>query len=135
MEESRHRLISIQAARLPPRLVVVDYYSKFPEIDIPHDKTSKSVIASLKRYFLDMVYPKNYAATTCHWQAENSTNSHSILDIKLTTSSSTYTLSYGMTERAVQTGKQILRMAEDNGQDPYIALLDYRNSHVADMTL
>ena len=49
---------------------------------------------------------------------------------KLTTSSPTYAQSNGLSERAVQTVKRTLKKADD----PYIGMLEYRNTPVTGMT-
>ena len=36
-------------------------------------------------------------------------------------------------ERSIQTVKSLLRKATDNGSDPYIALLQYRNAPISDL--
>ena len=52
----------------------------------------------------------------------------------VTTSSPTYPQSNGLSERMVQTMKLLIKKAEMDGRDPYLALLEYRNSPVAGMT-
>jgi len=44
----------------------------------------------------------------------------------LVTTSPRYLQSNGMTERAVQTVKMLLKKAKVDGKDPYITLLQYR---------
>ena len=39
-------------------LVVIDDYSRFPDIDIVHSTSPKAVIPKLDRIFASMVYPK-----------------------------------------------------------------------------
>ena len=51
-------------------------------------------------------------------------------DFKLTTSSPTYAQSNGQAERAVQTVKNIFKKSTLGGTDPYIALLEYRNTPI-----
>ncbi|XP_064479478.1 uncharacterized protein K02A2.6-like [Ornithodoros turicata] len=45
-----------------------------------------------------------------------------------TTSSPHYPRSNGMVESAVKTAKRILARAKESGQDPYLAILDYRKT-------
>ena len=52
---------------------------------------------------------------------------------QITTSSPHYPQSSGMSERAIQTVKNLLRKAGDEGKDPYISLLEYRNTPVSGM--
>ena len=53
------------------------------------------------------------------------------LGIKLTTSSLDFPQSNGQSKRAVQTLKRILKKPVCEGRDPYVALLEYRNTPVA----
>ena len=50
--------------------------------------------------------------------------------IRLTTSSPTYAQSNGLSERTVQTMKHLLQKADHEGKDPYIALLELRNTPI-----
>ena len=54
--------------------------------------------------------------------------------IKLTTSSPLYPQSNGQSERAVQTIKNLLKKASEEGRDPYLALMAYRNTPVTGMS-
>ena len=56
------------------------------------------------------------------------------LGIKLTTSSSVYPQSNGQIEQSVQTMKNMLKRSNDEGRDPYLELLAYRNTTVAGMS-
>ena len=51
--------------------------------------------------------------------------------IKVTTSSPTYAQSNGQAERAVQTLKSLLQKADAEGRDPYIAMLEHRNTPIS----
>ena len=52
---------------------------------------------------------------------------------KISTSSPHYPQSNGMSERTIQTIKNLLRKADDAGNDPNIALLEYRNAPITGM--
>ena len=54
---------------------------------------------------------------------------------KHTTSSPTFPQSNGQVERAVQTVKNLLRKAQDSSGDPYLALLEYRNTPLSGVGL
>jgi len=52
-------------------------------------------------------------------------------NFRIITSSPLYPKSNGMAERAIQTVKRLPKKAEQDGSDPYIALLQYRNAPIA----
>ena len=52
------------------------------------------------------------------------------LGFVLTTFSPRYPQSNGMSERTIRTMKRLLREADEDGRDPYIALLEYHNTPV-----
>ena len=112
-------------------LVVVDYFSKYPEIALLERKTAKCVITHFKSIFArhgvpDELFTDNMPFGSAVFQ-EFATD----WDIKLSTSSPRYPQSNGQAERAVQTVKALLNKADMAGQDPYIALLQYRLSPVS----
>ena len=52
-------------------------------------------------------------------------------DMKTTTSIPTYEQSNGQAEMCVQTLKGLFKKVDDDGRDPYISLLEYRNTQVS----
>lgn len=111
-------------------VLCVDYVSKFPEIIKLSDTTSKGVVNAVKSIFSrhgipDTVVLDNgpqFASGEFKRIAESWELTH-------LTSSPGYAQSNGQAERVVQTVKRLLKKKsrEDNG-DPYIALLDSRNT-------
>ena len=104
-------------------LLVVDYFSRFPEIARLTSTTSAAVITSLKSIFARHGIPQilrsdNGPQYVSH---EFSTFAKSY-GFQHTTSSPRYPQSNGQAERTVKTVKQMLKQAED----PYLALLNYR---------
>ena len=55
-------------------LLVVYYYSKYPEVVQVHSKTPETTIAALKVYLLDMASQVKSWQTTCHLTAGHSSN-------------------------------------------------------------
>ncbi|KAJ8336302.1 hypothetical protein SKAU_G00396450 [Synaphobranchus kaupii] len=106
-------------------LICVDYFSKYPEIVRLSDTTSKGVITAMKSTFArhgipDILVSDNgpqYASAEFKSFAEKWEFSH-------VTSSPHYAQSNGQAEKAVQTVKRML----NKSGDPYIALLEYRNT-------
>lgn len=117
-------------------LLVVDYFSKYPEIAKLSDMTSKSVIAVLKSLFArhgvpDELFSDNgrqFVSAEMRAFAASWEFSH-------TTSSPGFPQSNGQAERAVQTIKSLLKKAQDSNRDPYIALLEFRNTPLSGIDL
>ena len=112
-------------------VLVVDYYSNFVEVEHLTDTTSKSVIAKIKAALarhgrcLRMISDNgpqyssgDFAAFAAEWRFEH------------ITSSPTYPQSNGLAERTVQTVKNLLKKAQQDKKDPYLALLELRTTPV-----
>ena len=111
-------------------LVAVDYLSKFPEeIALLERITAACVIMHLKSMFARHGMSDNMLFASCEFQAFANE-----WQVKLTTSSPTYAQSNGQVERFVSVVKQMLRKADEEGRDPYLALLAYRNTAVTGMS-
>lgn len=112
-------------------LLRVDYFSKHPEITKLKDITSSSGIVALKSMFVrygipDVVISDNvpqYATAEFKDFAES-------WEFKHTTSSPGHAQSNGQAERTIQTIKNLLKKSVCNNGDPYISLLEYRNTPV-----
>ena len=113
-----------------PYLLVVDYYSKFIETSLLPDKTAGTVITHMKSIFARHGIPEELVSDNMPYNSREFKDFVSSWGFKLTTSSPTYPQSNGLSERAVQTVKSILKKADD----PYIGLLEYRNTPVTGMT-
>lgn len=112
-------------------LVAVDYYSKFPELSLLSDKTAKTVVAHTKSICARHGIPEEIVSDNMPFNSHEFREFAQQWGIKLTTSSPGYAQSNGQAERFVQTLKNLLKKADDNGRDPYIALLEYRNTPIS----
>ncbi|XP_051782584.1 uncharacterized protein K02A2.6-like [Erpetoichthys calabaricus] len=110
-------------------LITVDYFSNFWELDYFQDTKSSTVINKLKAHFArqgipDIVFSDNgpqYTSTefqqfSRRWEFQHKT------------SSPTHPQSNGKAESAVKTAKRLMQRAKMAGQDPYLAILDHRNT-------
>jgi predicted aspartyl protease len=106
-------------------IVLVDYYSKFIEVDQLRDTTTASVIHAIKAQFCRYGIPEK-----CRSDNGPQFQSHEFRQfchdygVQHTTSSPHYPQSNGEAERAVQTVKRMWKKATDR----YKALLDYRST-------
>ena len=113
-----------------PYLLIVDYYSKFIETSLLPDKTAGTVITHMKPIFARHGIPEELVSDNMPYNSREFKDFASSWGFKPTTSSPTYPQSNGLSEQAVQTVKSILKKADD----PYIGLLEYRNTPVTGMT-
>ncbi|KAL7873908.1 hypothetical protein SRHO_G00048780 [Serrasalmus rhombeus] len=116
-------------------LLLVDYYSKFTEIEwLGKDTKSAIVISHLKSQFArhgipDIVISDNgpqfisreFQTFATQWEfCHKTTSPH-------------HAQSNGMAERGVQTVKLLLKKAKADGKDPYLSLLNLRNTPLEDL--
>ena len=115
-------------------LVLVDYYSGFIEINLlPNGTTSKEIVTNCKSQFSrhgipDKLITDNgpqFSSTTFKQFSQDYAFQHQ-------TTSPHYPQSNGMAEKAVQTTKNLMKKATLDKRDPYLALLEYRNTPISD---
>ncbi|PFX15000.1 Uncharacterized protein K02A2.6 [Stylophora pistillata] len=110
-------------------LVTGDYYSNFREVDKLPDTKARTVILKLKNHFArygcpDKVVSDNGPQFSCSefatfartWEFEHCAISPG------------NSKTNGKAKSAVKTAKQLLRKAFEASNDPYLAILDYRNT-------
>ena len=112
-------------------ILVVDYYSKYPEVALLQNKTASSVVTHMKSIFARHGIPEKLICDNMPFASRQFRAFADLWGINVETTSPTYAQSNGEAERFVQTVKQMFRKIEDNDEDPYIALLQYRNAPVA----
>ena len=123
-------------------LLVTDFYSKYFEIELLHQKTATCVINNLKKMFARFGIPDEVVSDNGS-QYSNTRNlfdsTHEFKEFAHewgfhhTTSSPEYPQSNGAAERAVQTAKGILKKAAADHKDPFEGLLKYRNTPFQDI--
>lgn len=112
-------------------LLLVDYYSKFIEFKELNNESTDCVIVALKSNFARYGIPnKLYSDNGPQFQNHKFKEFAKIWKFEHVTSSPYYPKSNGLAERYVQTCKQLLKKADHSGRDPYIALLEYRNTPI-----
>jgi len=106
-------------------LLVVDYFSRYPEVIKLNSTTSKAVISSLKSIFsrhgVPSVLMSDNGPQFDSCEMKEFANSYGFQHI---TSSPHYPQSNGLAERTVKTMKGLLK----HTTDPYMALLSYRST-------
>ena len=114
-------------------LLVVDYYSKFPEVVQVHSKTAETTIAELKSVFARHGIPSEIMADNMPFNSRAFKQFSNQWDFTVTTSSPRYPQSNGLVERHVQTIKSLFRKAREGGNDEQMVLLEFRNTPITGM--
>uniref|UniRef100_A0A803KB09 Gypsy retrotransposon integrase-like protein 1 n=1 Tax=Xenopus tropicalis TaxID=8364 RepID=A0A803KB09_XENTR len=112
-------------------LLIVDYFSKYPEILKLPDKTSHSIIAKLKSVFARHGIPKEMVSDNMPFSSREIHSFASQWGIQLTHSSPGYPQSNGQAERMIQTVKLLFKKSFSTGADPHLALLHLRNTPIS----
>jgi transposase InsO family protein len=118
-----------------PHLIVVDYYSRYPEVAELRDTKASTVIKKTKSFFSRHGIPETVISDNGpQYSSAEYQRFSSEYNFVHTTISPKYPQSGGLHERTVQTVKNILKKCRETDQDPYLALLDYRNTPIDGVT-
>ncbi|KAK3745481.1 hypothetical protein QZH41_007545 [Actinostola sp. cb2023] len=110
-------------------LITVDYFSNFWEVDRLHSTTASNVILKLKNHFARYGCPDRVISDNGPQFTSDAFASFSkAWDFEHRTSSPGNSKANGKAESAVKTAKRLLRKALDAGTEPYLAILEYRNT-------
>lgn len=113
-------------------LLVVDTYSKFPEIMILKNQTSYEIINCLKAIFSRHGIPQLvYSDNGTNFVSQEMKNFAKQWKFSLKTSTPQYPQSNGFIERHVQTVKNVLIKANRDRKDMYLMLLELRNTPIS----
>lgn len=107
-------------------LVVVDYFSKYPEFALLENKTAGAVILHLKSIFARHGIPEKLVGDNMPYDSAEVRQFARDWGFTISTSSPEHAQSNGQSERTVQTLKKMLKKSPD----PYISLLQYRNAPI-----
>lgn len=115
-------------------LILVDYFSNFWEIDRLRHKKAGTCDRKLKSHFArngipDIVVSDNGRQFTSDEFADFARK----WDFEHRTSIAGHQQADGKAEAAVKAAKNILRKAEESGNDPYLAILAVRNTPTEEM--
>ncbi|XP_061180813.1 uncharacterized protein K02A2.6-like [Saccostrea echinata] len=110
-------------------LIVTDYFSNFFEIDALDRMTSHEIIKRLRAQFARHGIPDLCVSDNGpQFASEEFAKFAQLWEFQHVTSSPHYPQSNGKAEQAVKVAKQILKKAKHAKSDPYLALLDFRNT-------
>ena len=104
-------------------IVLVDYFSRFPEVKRLQTTTTQSVVNTLKTMFARYGIPEVVRSDNGpQFSSKEFSQFAEKYNFQHITSSPHFPASNGQVERAVQTVKKLLK----NAEDPFLALLAYR---------
>ena len=110
-------------------LITVDYYSNYWEVDYLEDTKARTIIRKLKSQFARFGIPDICMSDNGpQFSSEEFAQFSKAWEFKHITSSPSFPQSNGKVERAVKTAKGLMQKAKKAGSDPYLALLDFRNT-------
>lgn len=112
-------------------LLMVDYYSKYVELEKLTSTTSKSIISAMKSIFARHGIPLTVVSDGGPQFTSTEFNTFAkTWDFNHVLSSPRYPQSNCLAERHVQTYKQILKKVIEDNRDKHLALLQYRNMKI-----
>ncbi|XP_021364173.1 uncharacterized protein K02A2.6-like [Mizuhopecten yessoensis] len=110
-------------------LITVDYFSNYWEIDYLQDTTSKTVIRALRSQFARHGIPDILCSDNGpQFSSDEFRRFSKEWEFDHVTSSPGYAQSNGKSEQAVKTAKRLMKLAKTSHKDPFLALLDFRNT-------
>ena len=112
-------------------LIIVDYFSRYPEVAELTSTKAKAVIRKFKSIFSYHRKPAEvFSDNGPQFSAQEYKDFAREYNFRFETSSPKYPQSNGLAERTIQTVKHVLEKAERDKQDPYLVLLDYRSTPI-----
>ncbi|XP_033108934.1 uncharacterized protein K02A2.6-like [Anneissia japonica] len=110
-------------------LITVDYFSNYWEIDYLKDLQSETVIGKVKSQFARHGIPECVISDNgTQFTSELFSQFSKKWNFQHKSSSPGYAQSNGKAENAVRTAKRLLKKAKADRKDPYLAILDLRNT-------
>lgn len=114
-------------------LVLVDYYSGFIEVEQLRDTKSEVIIKLCKSQFARYGIPDTLVTDNGpQFSSESFKQFSRCYGFQHCTSSPHYPQSNGRAEKAVQTVKSLMRKADEDNKDIYLAILELRNTPIND---
>ena len=114
-------------------LLIVDYFSKYPEVCLLPGKSASAVISHFRTVFARHGLPEILVADNMPFDRSEMRKFAAEYGFTINTSSPEHAASNGQSERMIGTVKQFMQKANEDSRDPHLALLAYRNTPVAGM--
>lgn len=116
-------------------LLVVDYFSKYMEVEKLKSKTAAGVINKLQTIFSRYGVPETLVADNMPCASAEFLRFAGNWNFQLITSSPNYPQSNGQAERSIQTVKKLMKKAHESGQSVARAFLHLRATPIANTNL
>lgn len=116
-------------------LVLIDYYSKWIEIEKVNNKSINEIKQKLKLLFAKFGIPCIIVSDNSPFNSFEFKSFAKEWDFECVFVSPRYPQSNGMVERAVGISKLILKKAHEEGKDGIISLMEYRNTPISGLGL
>lgn len=108
-------------------LIIVDYFSKWIEIIKIANKTAGELIKHFKKVFSTHGICRTLIADNMPYNSYEFREFSKDWNFEINTSSPIWPISNGMSERSVQTAKQMIKKCLEDSTDLNLTLLEYRN--------
>lgn len=110
-------------------VLLMDYYSHFPEMAMLKDTTASTVMTHIKSSFARHGIPSIVRTDNGpQFHCQSFRDFAESYGFKHVTSSPLYPQSNGLVENGVKIVKQLMKKALESNSDPYLALLNYRDA-------
>jgi hypothetical protein len=109
-------------------LITVDYLSAYFEVDRLPSKRIVDIVYCLKQQFARHGIPEEVFSDNSPFNAVEFKQFAEKYEFQHTTSSPRYSQSNGRAENAVKVAKAMMTKAVESGNDPFLALLEWRNT-------
>ena len=110
-------------------LILSDYYSDYFEVERIHGKTANVIIRKMKAQFARHGIPDKVVSDNGPpFGSKDSAEFGKAYEFEHVTSSPRYPQSNGKAEISVKIAKQLIHKCAIDNKDPYLALLDFRNT-------
>ena len=116
-------------------LLIIDYFSKYPEVILVSSKTAGATIKALQSVFSRHGIPNTIVADNMPFNSAEFKEFGKAWNFTITTTSPNFPQSNGLVERNVQTIKRLIRKAKESKASIDLALLEYRNTPISNMNL
>ncbi|XP_062577795.1 uncharacterized protein K02A2.6-like [Saccostrea cucullata] len=115
-------------------LFIIDYYSDYFEVDRLHSKTGSTIISKLKAHLARHEIPDTLVSDNgLPFNGQEFAEFSRTYEFNHVTSSPNYAQSNGKAENAVKIIKRLINKSVADQKDPYLALLDLRNTPSQDI--